>query len=42
MTDDEIEAVYDDIYQMWLLAQLELDHLDRKNRMKSLLEQINA
>lgn len=42
MTNDEIEEVYDDIYQMWLLAQLELDHIDRKEKIKSLLEQINA
>ena len=42
MSDDEIEAVYDDIYQMWLLAMLELDNVERKNRAKELLGRINS
>lgn len=37
MSDDELEAWYDDIYQMWLLAKLELDNLERKKRVKKLL-----
>ena len=41
MSDDEIEAVYDDIYQMWLLAMLELDNVERKKRAKELLGKIN-
>ena len=41
MSDDEIEAVYDDIYQMWLLAMLELDNVERKKRAKELLGNIN-
>ena len=42
MSDDEIEAVYDDIYQMWLLAMLELDNVERKKRAKELLGNINS
>lgn len=30
MQDEELEMWYDEIYQMWLLAKLGLDHLDRK------------
>ena len=41
MTVDEVEAVYDDIYQMWLLAMLELDNVERKKRAKELLGRIN-
>ena len=40
MGPDEIEKWYDDIYQMCLLAFLELDHLDRKKRVKQLKEAI--
>lgn len=40
MGAEEIEKWYDDIYQMCLLAFLELDHLDRKNRVKQLKEAI--
>lgn len=42
MSGDEIEAVYDDIYQMWLLAMLELDNVERKKRAKELLGRING
>ena len=35
-----IEQWYDDIYQMCLLAFLELDHLERKERVKKLKEDI--
>ena len=40
MKDDDIEQWYDDIYQMCLLAFLELDHLERKERVKQLKEDI--
>lgn len=40
MKDYDIEQWYDDIYQMCLLAFLELDHLERKERIKQLKENI--
>ena len=42
MSDEEIEAVYDDIYQMWLIAMLEIDNVERKRRAKELLGKING
>lgn len=41
MSPEEIEICYDDIYQMWLLAKLEIDNLERKNRIASLLPELN-
>lgn len=40
MKDSELEHWYDDTYQMCLLAFLELDHLNRKDRIKGLKESI--
>ena len=40
MKDGDIEQWYDDMYQMCLLAFLELDHLERKERVKQLKEDI--
>lgn len=37
LSDDEIEAWYDDIYQMYLLAKLELDQVERNKRVKEFL-----
>ena len=38
----EIEEHYDDIYQMWLLARLEIDHYaGRKDRIADLIEKLN-
>ena len=42
MNDEELESWYDDIYQMWLLAKLELDHVGRRNRIAELLAKING
>lgn len=42
LSPDELEACYDDIYQMWLLAKLEIDNLERKKRVEETLKQINA
>lgn len=42
MNSLEIEECYDDIYQMWLLARLEIDHYaDRKDRIAGLIEKLN-
>lgn len=41
MSNDELESWYDDIYQMWLLAHLELKHLERKERAAKWLNQVN-
>ena len=40
MKDEELEQWYDDLYQMILLAFLELDHLDRKGRIEQLNENL--
>lgn len=42
MSNEETEECYDDIYQMWLLAILELDNVERKQRVEKTLEKINA
>lgn len=41
LSPDELEACYDDIYQMWLLAKLEIDNLERKKRVEFVLQKIN-
>ena len=42
MSDGELENCYDDIYQMWLLAKLELDNVERKPRVEDLLKKVNV
>lgn len=42
LSAEEIEAYYDDIYQMWLLAKLELDNVERMQRVKKTLGAINT
>lgn len=42
LSDKEKEAYYDDIYQMWLLAKLELDNVERMQRVKKTLGAINT
>lgn len=41
LSPEELESCYDDIYQMWLLAKLEIDNLERKKRVESVLQKIN-
>ena len=41
MKKNEIENWYDEIYQMFLLSMLELEHLKRKPKLDELLENIN-
>lgn len=42
MTIKELEEIYDDIYQLWLLAMLEIDNIERKQKMKELLTKVNG
>lgn len=42
MSTEELENTYDDIYQLWLLAILELDNVERKQKMKDLLKKVNG
>lgn len=42
LSEEELENCYDDIYQMWLLAKLEIDNLERKKRVEETLRRINA
>lgn len=39
MSNEELENLYDNIYQMWLLAVLEIDNLSRKERIAEYLPQ---
>lgn len=41
LSPKEIEDCYDDIYQMWLLAKLEIDNIERKKRVEAVLKKIN-
>lgn len=41
MSKSELESVYDDIYQMWLLAKLQIDYLERSKRVSALIDYIN-
>ena len=40
MNDEELESIYDDIYQMWLLAKLQLEYNCFKNRIDTVLNSI--
>jgi len=36
-----VEECYDDIYQMWLIAKLGIDNIERKKRVEAVLKKIN-
>ena len=42
LNNNQLEAIYDDIYQLWLLAKLELDNVERNKRVKELLNAVNS
>lgn len=42
MTDEELEKHYDDLYQMILLAILEIDNKERQRKMKELVQTVCA
>ena len=42
LSKENLEMCYDDIYQMWLLAKLEIDNLERKKRVEMVIKNINA
>lgn len=42
LSKSDLELCYDDVYQMWLLAKLEIDNLERKKRVEFVLHNINA
>jgi len=42
LSPEELEACYDDTYQLWLLATVEIDNIERKKRVKTLLGKINT
>jgi hypothetical protein len=42
MSAGELETCYDDTYQLWILATLEIDNIERKQRVKKLLGEINS
>lgn len=41
MNNEELEKWYDEVYQMYLLAILELEHLERKKELNVLINNIN-
>ena len=41
MTDEELEKWYDDLYQLILLAILEMDNVERKRNANEMLKQLN-
>lgn len=41
MTSEELEKWYDDVYQLILLAILEMDNVERRKRLRTLIQDIN-
>ena len=42
LNESQLEDIYDDIYQLYLLGNLQLDNLDRNKRISTLLGEING
>lgn len=41
MSQEELERWYDDVYQMVLLAILEMDNVERRDRVRTMIQEIN-
>ena len=41
LSPKEVEECYDDIYQMWLIAKLGIDNIERKKRGEAVLKKMN-
>lgn len=41
LSPEQLEGIYDDIYQMWLLAKMEIENVERKKRATVLLAKVN-
>ena len=41
MSQEELEKWYDDVYQMVLLAILEMDNVERRDRVRTMIQEIN-
>ena len=41
MSNSELESVYDEIYQMWLLAKMQLEYAKMKSYIDDLINKIN-
>ncbi len=41
LSDESIEEIYDDIYQMWLLAKMYLEQVKRNGRVAEIIQLIN-
>ena len=41
LPDSNIETIYDDIYQMWLLAKLQLEYVKKSQNISNLIKEIN-
>ena len=40
LSKEELESIYDDIYQMWLLAKLQLDYYSYKDRIDRIINEL--
>lgn len=41
MSDSELESVYDEIYQMWLLAKMQLEYAKMRSYIEDIISKIN-